>query len=141
MEFVVVLAVTLSSKVISSIIEYYLDKLIAFEEKSKLILEIGKEFHLLRLLNKFFKEIIIRTIIFLIIEICLSFFSFYYLIIFCTVFNKSQMSLLTNYVVSMIEDIIIDFIIVVIIIILRKFAIYFKNKYLYNTSKYINDHF
>ena len=51
------------------------------------------------------------------------------------------MSLLTNYLVSIIEDLIIDFIIVVIIIVLRKLAFYFKNKYLYNTSKYINEHF
>ena len=141
LEFVVVLAITLSSKIISFIIKYYLDKLIEFEEKTKLISEIGKEFYLLRLLKKFFKEIIIRTIIFLIVEIGFSFFAFYYLIIFCTLFNKSQISLLTNYIVSIIEDVIITFIIIIIIIVLRKFGFYFKNKYLYNISKYINDHF
>ena len=141
LEVVVVLAITLSSKIISFILKFYLDKLIEFEEKTRLISEIGKEYYLLRLLKKFFKELILRTIIFLIVEICLSFFAFYYLIIFCTLIYKSQMSLLTNYLVSIIEDVIITFILIIIIIVLRKFGFYFKNKYLYNISKYINDHF
>ena len=141
LEFVVILSINLSSKVILSIIKYYFNKLIEFEEKCELIKEIGKEIALLRVLKKFFKEIIIKTILFLIIEIGFIFFTFYYFLIFCTVYNKSQISVLNNYLISIIEDVIIGLIVTFIIVVLRKISLYFKNKYLYNTSKYIDVHF
>ena len=62
----------------------------------------------------------------------------YYLIIFCIVYNKSHISLLIDYSISILEDIFIYFI---IIIILRKLGFHFRNNYLYNTSKYINEYF
>ena len=42
LEVIVVLAITLSSKIISFILKHYLDKLIEFEEKTRLISEIEK---------------------------------------------------------------------------------------------------
>ena len=141
LEFILVITITLSSKIILSIIKYFLDKLMEFEEKINLIAENINELILLRILKKFLKEIIIKTILFLLIELCIIFFSYYYLLIFCTIYSQSQISLLKNYIFSIIEDILISLIITIIIIILRKLGLILKNKYLYNTSIYIDFHF
>ena len=44
LEFVVVLTITLSSKIILSVIRYFLNYLIEFQEKLNLIVEIRDEF-------------------------------------------------------------------------------------------------
>ena len=91
LEFIVSLTITLSSKVISSFIQYFLNKLVFFEEKSKLIKEIRKEYVFLRVLKKFLKEMAIKTVIFMFIEIGIIFFCFYYLLLFCAIYSKSQL--------------------------------------------------
>ena len=141
LEFAVVLTITLSSKIISSIIQYFLNQLIDFEEKFKLIAEIRKEYAFLRILKKFFKEIAIKVFIFMLIEIGIIIFCFYYLLLFCAIYSKSQKSLITNYLMSIVETLIICFSLAFIIIAFRKFGLALKNKYLYNTSKYLDIHF
>ena len=141
LEFIVVLAITLSSKIFSSIIQYFLNKLIFFEEKSRLIKEIKREFIFLRILNKFLKEILIKTLIFMFIEILIIFFCLYYLIIFCTIYSKSQISLVTNYLMSFVESFIISVSLAVIIITSRKIGLFYNNKYIYNFSKYVDNNF
>ena len=141
LEILVVLTITIASKIILSIIKYFINFLIEFEEKLILIGEIRDEFIFFKILIKFIKEIVIKIILFLAIESAIIIFSFYYLLIFCTIYNKSQISLLLNYLTSLLEDIIINFIKVFIIIFTRKIGLYFKNKYFYNTSKYIDIHF
>ena len=141
LEFIVVLTITLSSKIILSVIRYFLNYLIEFQEKLNLIVEIRDEFIFYKILKKFIREIVIKKILFLVIECAIILFSFYYLLIFCWIYKKSQISLLLNYLTSLLEDIIISFIIVIIIIFSRKIGLYYKNKYFYNTSKYIDTHF
>ena len=141
LEYIVVLSLSLSSIAITFLIKYFLDQLIDFEEKFKLVEEIGKESALLRVLKKFFKEMTIKIFLFMFFEICILLFCFYYLVIFCTVYRKSQISLLINYFVSILEDLLLNCLITLIITITRKFGLYFNNKYIYNTSKYIDIHF
>ena len=141
LEYVVILSLSLSSIVITFLIKYFLNHLIDYEEKFKLVEEIGKELALLRVLKKFFKEMTIKIFLFMFFEISIQLFCFYYLLIFCTVYRKSQISLLINYFMSILEDLLMNCLITLIITITRKFGLYFNNKYIYNTSKYIDIHF
>ena len=87
------------------------------------------------------REIKIRVILFFIIEIVFIIFCTYYMFIFFTIYSKSQMSLLKNYLISLIEDWSINILIALLIVVFRKLGIYFRNKYIYNTSKYIDNNF
>ena len=87
------------------------------------------------------REITIRVIIFFLIENVIIFSCTYYLFIFFTIYHKSQMSLLKNYIISLLEGWLINIFIALLIVIFRKLGIYFKNKYIYNISKYIDKNF
>ena len=63
------------------------------------------------------------------------------MVIFCIVYNKSQISLLINYLISLLESLITSLIISMIIVTTRKIGIIYTNNRLYNTSKYINNNF
>ena len=129
------------SNILSSIIDYYLELLIGFEEKLLNIKEIKKEFIFLRVFSIILREAIIRVIIFFFIEILIILFCSYYLFIFFTIYHKSQMSMLQNYVVSLLEGWLINFIIAFLIITFRKLGLKCNNIYIYNTSKYLDKNF
>ena len=82
-----------------------------------------------------------KILLFFVTEIVLVSFYFYYIVIFCIVYSKSQKSLFINYIYSLLEGLITSLIITIIIVITRKSGIHFSNPYLYNTSKYINNKF
>ena len=122
-------------------IGYYLDLLLGFEEKIYQIKEIRYEKEFLRVFNIILREIKIRVIIFFICDILLIIFCTYYLFIFFTIYHKSQMSLLKSYLISLLENWLINLIIAIIIVAFRKLGILFRNKYIYNTSKYLDKNF
>ena len=62
----------------------------------------------------------------------------YYLTIFCYIYKESQISLLINYFMGIIESIIISIGISIIITILRFIGLQSKNKYLYRTSVFLD---
>lgn len=141
LEFFVILSITLSSKLIVFIVRHYLDKLTDLEDRINLVKEIHIQSVFLRIFKKFKKEILIKVITFFILALGFIFYSFYYLFVFCTIYRKSQMSLLKNYIASMLEDLLYGVGFVVIIIGLRKLSFCYKNKYVYNTSKFIDNYF
>lgn len=129
------------SNILASIIGYYLQHLIGFEERINQITEIKKEFVFLRVFKIIYREIIIRVISFFIIEILTILLCSYYLFIFFTIYHKSQLSMLGNYGISLLENWLINLIITIIIVIFRKIGIHYNNRYIYNTSKYIDKNF
>ena len=141
LDTIVILALSAFANILSSIIGYYLELLIGFEEKIFQIKEIKKEIIFLRVFKIIFREAIVRVIIFFILEIIIIIFCTYYLFIFFTIYHKSQMSLLKNYLISLLENLLLNLLIAIIIVILRKIGINFKKKYIYNTSKYLDKHF
>ena len=66
---------------------------------------------------------------------------FYYIIIFCIIYNNSQLSLLTNYLNPLVESLFLTMIVFIFIAVTRKIGINYLNKKIYITSKYINDIF
>ena len=141
LDFLVSIVLSSMSNIIASIIDYYLQHLIGFEERMDNIKEIKNEIIFLKVFQIIYREIIIRVIIFLIIEILIIIFCSYYLFIFFTIYHKSQMSMLGNYCISLLENWLINLIITIIIVILRKIGIHFNSKYIYNTSKFFDKNF
>ena len=66
---------------------------------------------------------------------------FYYIVIFFVVYSQSRKSLLINYLVSLLESLLIAIGISAIIVIMRKIGIEYKNIYMYNASKFIDINF
>ena len=62
-------------------------------------------------------------------------------LIFFIVYSCSQISLLINYLVSLLDKIVISLVITIIVSITRKIGILYYNKYAFNVSNYINEHF
>ena len=141
LDFIVSILLTISSNIITSIICTFLNFDEDVEERLEHILNIKREFNYLYAVQKFIKILIIRVSFLFIIEIIFICFSFYYLAIFCIVYNNSQISLLVNYIISLIESLITSIIISIIVVITRKIGIIYFNNKLYNVSKFINNHF
>jgi hypothetical protein len=141
LDTIIVLLLSAFANILSSIIGYYLELLIGFEERIIDIKEIKKEIIFLRVFKMIMREMIIRVIIFFIFEILIIIFCTYYLFIFFTIYHKSQMSLLKNYLISLIESWALNILIAIFIVLFRKMGIYFKNKYIYNISKYLDKNY
>ena len=65
----------------------------------------------------------------------------YYLTIFCIVFNKTQISFLTNYIIGMIESLLTSLFLSIVTSFLRYISLANKIKMFYNTSKYLLEKF
>ncbi len=92
---------------------------------------------LLRTLPKIKGKVQIFFAIQLIICIALG----YYLFVFSALYRASQWALIKNYLIGLAESMTETFIISLLVTLLRVIGIKKKNKYLYNTSKFINDKF
>jgi len=105
------------------------------------MLEIKKEEKLLLLLYKFLRYIKIKVIILSIFQIIVILNCIYYSLIFFIIYSRTQISLLINYIISLFDKFILAILISIIVSITRKISIIYSNKYIYNTSNYINEHF
>ena len=141
LDFIVLLTITLLSNLFNSIICNYLNFSKGVEERLEQIIEIKKEFNYLYAFNKFIKILKIKVMLYFLIEALIICFSFYYIIIFCILYNNSQISLLINYLMSILESLILSTFICIVIAVTRKVGINYLNKNIYNTSKYINNSF
>ena len=142
LDFTISIIVALISNITTSIIRYfYLNNSNLLEEKIENILEIKRENKFLNLLIRFFKYVKLRMIFFILSEFVILFACFYYIIIFCIIYNKTQISLITNYLTSLLEGFAKSLIVTIIIVITRKIGISFLNVYIYNASKYIDSKF
>ena len=138
LDTIIILSLSAFANILSSIIGYYIGLLIGFEERILQIKEIKREIIFLRVFKIIFREIIVRVVVFFILEIIIIIFCTYYLFIFFTIYHKSQMSLLKNYLISLLENYLINLLVAIFIVIFRKIGISFRNKYIYNTSKYLD---
>ena len=142
LDFTISIIVALISNITTSIIRYfYLNNSNLLEEKIENILEIKRENKFLNLLIRFFKYVKLRMIFFILSEFVILFACFYYIIIYCIIYNKTQISLITNYLTSLLEGFAKSLIVTIIIVITRKIGISFLNVYIYNASKYIDSKF
>ena len=141
LDFIVSIVLSLLSNIISSMVCYFLIYSEIIEEKLEQILQMKKAYNYPIALNKFLQKLKLKVLIYIFKEIFIILFCFYYLIIFVIVYSYSKMSLLYNYLYSLIEKILESLIVSIIITITRKISLKISNRYIYNTSKYINDKF
>ena len=111
------------------------------EERLEQIIEIKNENEFLKILEKLLKRFNLKILISFILRMLIICIYFIYIAVFCIIYKKSQISLLINYLTSLLEDLIKVLIISIIVVISRKIGIYYLNPYIYNTSKYINEKF
>ena len=141
LDFIVIFSLSILSNIITSIVCYFLKYSPLIEQRLEQIIEIKNEFDYLKTLKLFFRNLKIKIILIFITEIIVIIICFYYIIIFTIIYYKSQKSLLLNYLTSIFQDLIKSLIISFIIVLTRKVGIFCLNKYIYNTSKYINENF
>ena len=133
---------SLISNIFSSIVTYLIIQLVEYTELLDMIMNnvIKRSFYYLNII-KFRKYIKIKLICFYIIETLFNLFMCYYLTIFCIVYNKTQGSILINYIIGIAESLIISIFISITTSFLRFISIKIKSKKIYNTSKYIYEKF
>ena len=106
-----------------------------------LIVEIKEKQILLRVLRKYLKTVRIRIIIVFVLEIILVAFFWYYMSTFCAVYQGSQIEWFkggwTSFIITICTSIAISF----SVCILRFLGLYYKSKYLYNTSIFFKNIF
>ena len=141
LDFIVTLILSLLSNIITSIICYFIQYSEGIEERLGYIMEIKKEEYFLKNINIFLKYLKLKFVIFLIYEIIVVSGCFYYVVIFCIVYSYSKVSLMINYLYSLLEGLITSIAISIIIQITRKIGLSCSNKMIYNVSKYINNKF
>ena len=141
LDIIVSLTITLLSNIINSIICNILNFSKDVEERLEQIMEIKEESSYFYAFNKFIKIVKIKVVLYFLMEIFIIVFSFYYIIIFCVIYSKSQISLLANYLMSIVETLVVSIFISVVVTITRKIGLKYAWKRLYNTSKYLNNNY
>ena len=141
LDIIVSLTISLLSNIISSIICSVLNFSKGVEEKLEQIMEIKDQFHYLYAFNIFIKMVKIKVFLYFLMDIFIILFSFYYIIIFCIVYKKSQISLLINYLMSIVEALIVSIFVSIIVAITRTIGLKYAHKTFYNTSKYLNNNY
>ena len=141
LDFIVTIAISLLSNIITSIICYFVQYSKGIEERLGYIMEIKNQKYYIININIFFKFLKVKIILFVISAIIVICGCFYYIVIFCIIYSCSKVSLIINYLSSLLEGFITSIIISVIVLVTRKIGLSCSNKNCYNTSKYINNKF
>ena len=141
LDFIITFGLSIISNIISAIVMHFIKDTDKLEDRIGLIQEIKGEYKYLYAISKYLKYLKFKVFCFLFTEIIIIGGYFYYIIIFFIVYSRSQKSLMINFVTSFVEGVVKSLIVIIVIIITRKIGLTAKNKYIYNTSKYINDHF
>ena len=136
------LSLSFMSNIFSSIIAYIVKKLVDYSEILDFILKDSirqKEYYFN--IIKFRKYLILKLIVFYLIQIILNLFMFYYLMIFCTVYHKTQGSIMLNYLIGIIESLGISLSLALITSLIRFLSIKNKWRSIYYTSKFLFEKF
>ena len=130
---------SLTSNIISSIIMYFIEKLVSYRKYlPKMVKELKEKYEYILTFKKLYLVLKIQIFFFFIISFILSLFFTLYVLIFCEIYKKSQISLLINYIIGIIESLAYSFGVSIIICILRYLGLKLKIIYLYRTSVYLD---
>ena len=141
LDMIVTLSLSIVSNVITSIICYYVKYSKGIEERLSQIMEIKNHFYFMKNIKQFFRFLKIKFICFFMSEVIIFAACYYYIVIFCIIYANSKVSLLINYIMSLLEGLITSACIIIIIFTTRLIGLKCLNKRFYNLSKYVNDRF
>ena len=141
-KFFTTLSLSFMSNIISSIIAFIVSKLADYVEVFEFILKdvTDKGKYFLNML-KFKKLLCIKLSLFFILQTTINLMMCYYLMIFCTVYHKTQGSIMINYLMGIVESMAISLGLALITSLMRYLSMRYKWKYIYNTSKYFFENF
>ena len=136
------LSLSLMSNIISSFIVYIISKLTNYCEIIEAIIKNVKyRQSYFQNIVRLFKYIKIRLGLFYFFQLNLLLLMTYYLFIFCTIYHKSQGSIMINYLIGASTSLAISTGLTLIITLLRALSIKFHSIILFNVSKYLYEHF
>ena len=142
LEFITSLTLSLLSNIISSIFSWIIEKLSFYTEYLTFL---NKDIQIKNLYITIFRKLYgfikFKIICFYIIIFISSIFMTYYLFLFCYIYQKSQVSLLTNYFLGTLETLLKSLGVSIIVCILRFTGLKFKLKNIYRTSMYLDGKF
>ena len=142
LDFITSFSLSLASNIISSIIIWIIEKLTNYHEYLEtLVKSVYNEKSFMYLFKKIYDCLKIKVLIYFILNFLISIFITYYLFIFCIIYKKSQISLLSNYFLGVGESLLKSFGISLISCIFRFISLKYQFKQLYRTSVYLNDLF
>ncbi len=142
LDFYSSLFLSFSSNLISACFAWLINKLINYSFIFELIHNEVKNLKKYNeLIQRVWKIIKRKLIIYITINIIINFICVYYLTLFCIIYKNSQISLFINYVTGNITSIIYSLILSSLISFLRKLSINLKFMNLYYFSKYLDINF
>ena len=140
LDFFTTLFLSLSSNIISSIIMFFIQKLTSYGEYlTRMVRDTRKVYEYILTFKKLYFVLKIKIFFFFIISFILSVFFTLYLVIFCQIYNKSQKSLIVNYIMGFIESLAYSVGVSLIICILRFLGLKLKSINIYRTSVYLDE--
>ena len=141
-KFFTSLSLSFMSNIFASIISFIVGKLANYAEVLEFIIKdvILKKDYFLSII-KFKKYVVIKLIVFYLVQLIVNSCMCYYLMIFCTVYHKTQGSIMINYAMGIAESMIISFGLTIIISLLRYLSLINRWKPIYNSSKYLFENF
>ena len=140
LDFITSLSLSLISNIVTSIISYTITKLTNYHEFLQLLIkEVQNEQYFLLFFKKIYTSLKIKIMIYFLFNLVLCLGITYYLLIFCIIYKKSQVSLLSNFLLGEAESFIKSFAVALIVCILRVTSLKYKLKRLYRTSIYLSD--
>jgi hypothetical protein len=141
-KFLTSLSLSFMSNIFASIISFIVGKLANYAEIFDFIIKdvILKREYFLSII-KFKKYIMLKLIVFYLVQLIVNSCMCYYLMIFCTIYHKTQGSILMNYAMGIAESMVISFGLTIIISLLRYLSLTYRWKSIYNTSKYLFENF
>ena len=136
------LSLSFMSNIFSGLITYVVGKLADYADAFELMIkETNKKNQYLLIVLKFKKYLKLKMAGFFIIQTIINICMCYYLMVFCTVYHKTQGSIMLNYFIGIAESMSISLGLTIITSLIRYFSLKNKWKNVYNTSKYFFEHF
>ena len=140
--FLTSLFLSLISNIISNICIWIIKKITSYSYYlAFMIKEAHNKVLYLIAFNKLYRLIKLKILLFYCLSFFLSTCCIYYLTIFCIIYNKSQISLLNNYIMGELESLVKSLLISIIISLIRFFGLKYKLKQIYRTSVYLDAQF
>ena len=141
-KFFTTLSLSFISNIVSSIIAFVVSKLSDYVEILESIFknEMDKRKYFLSVLT-FKKVLCFKLTFFFIIQTVINLAMCYYLMIFCTIYHKTQGSIMINYITGIAESMAISLGLAIITSLLRYLSLKYKWKNIYYTSKFFFENF
>ena len=139
LNFITSVTLSLISNIISNLFLWMIKRLTSYHEYLlSMTKEIKRKEIYILTFQKLYKLTKITIYSFFIISFIISIFITYYLSIFCIIYQKSQISLLMNYIIGLIESLISSVLISFLISVLRYIGLKYKYIKIYRTSVYLD---